>query len=87
MMTDALVALRVMRNDRNTVFEQLPGSMREQIRENTLPRLHIIEMITALERLPTGLDALVTALARTLGTGSPDFVEVEAVLRANWRQQ
>jgi nucleoside phosphorylase len=86
-MADALVALRVMRNDRYTVLEQLPGWMREQIRENSLPRLHIVETITALERLPGGLDALVSALLRTLGSSSPDFMEVEQILRTNWKQQ
>jgi hypothetical protein len=86
-MTDALTELRVMRNDRYTVLEQLPGWMREQIRENSLARLHVIETITTLQRLAGGLDALLTALRRTLGGNSPDFVEVERVLLDNWKQQ
>ncbi|MCM4077913.1 5'-methylthioadenosine/S-adenosylhomocysteine nucleosidase family protein [Paractinoplanes hotanensis] len=86
-MTDALAGLRVMRNDRYTVLEQLPDWMREQIRDNALARLHVVETITALERLPGGLDALLTALLRALGSRSRDFVEVERVLRDNWKER
>lgn len=88
-MTDALAELRVMRDEthRRAVLEQLPPRIRVQIPENSLGRLHIIETIRALERYPDGLDALLEALRRTLGSQSPDFVEIEGILRANWAAQ
>ncbi len=86
---DVLGDLRVMRDEqqRRAVLDQLPAAIRVQIPENALGRLHIIQVVTTLERYPDGLDLLLAALRLTLGDGSPDFTEADRVLRANWRSR
>ncbi|NMO55106.1 5'-methylthioadenosine/S-adenosylhomocysteine nucleosidase [Actinoplanes sp. TBRC 11911] len=88
-MTKALVGLSVMQDDmqRRAVLNQLPSSIRTQIPENAVGRLHIIGIIQACERFPDGLDQLLGALGRTLGDDAAEFVAVERTLRANWSGQ
>ncbi|MDI6103336.1 hypothetical protein QLQ12_32480 [Actinoplanes sp. NEAU-A12] len=86
---DVLAELPVMRDEvhRRAVLDQLPAAIRVQVPENSLGRLHIIQTVNTLQRYPEGLDILLSALRLTLGASSPDFVEVERILRANWRGQ
>jgi hypothetical protein len=88
-MTNALVGLPIMVDEtqRRAVINQLRTGIRVQIRENSLPRLHIIEIITACQQFPDGLDQLLSSLGRSMGRDSAKFLEVEQILRENWSSQ
>jgi nucleoside phosphorylase len=88
-MTNALVGLPIMVDEtqRRAVINQLRTGIRSQIRENPLPQLHIIEIVTACQQFPDGLDQLSGALGRSMGRDSAKFLEVERILRENWSRQ
>ena len=83
---NSLLSIPLMRDDlqRRAVLAALPGSIRAQIPDNQVGRLHVLALVQTCQRFPDGDTALLAALELVLGEESEELSRVAQAVEQYW---